>query len=329
MTNTPNNPPTPPTNRPTRRRLTADELIAIVIALTGIGTVFFWGIGQKNNPLNLATGNIATINKVNGHGELAESESNQTRERKPIAILPQPDETSSLPGATAPGVPVAVAPIAPPAIVPVPVPPVATPAAVPSPVASAPVFQDIPKELQGYIGELQKLHILDDFGDGKFDPGKPVTRGEYAKMLDRAFPDKPAVVPAISFKDIPANYPRKDAIDRAVKMNFMSGYSPSKFSPDEVIPRYQMQISLAKGMNLPVPADKEGDKVLSKFDDATKMPKYARGKVAAAVSAELVVKDKAVGKLGPVQSATRADAAALIYQALVKEGKLPPNLQAQ
>jgi S-layer homology domain len=107
----------------------------------------------------------------------------------------------------------------------------------------------------------------------------------------------------------------------------MSGYSPTKFSPNEVIPRYQMQISLAKGLNLPLPEDKERDAVLSKFNDAGKMPKYARAKIAAAVNSELVVKDKTVGKLSPMQNATRADAAALIYQALVKEGKIPPNLK--
>ena len=94
-----------------------------------------------------------------------------------------------------------------------------------------------------------------------------------------------------------------------------------------MIPRYQMQISLAKGLNLPLPAPKERDAVLAKFDDAGKMPKYAREKIAAAINSELVVKDKTVGKLSPMQNATRADAAVLIYQALVKEGKISPNLK--
>ncbi len=318
------NSPTP--NR--RRRLTADELIAIVIALAGIGTVFFWGLGQKNSPMSLVQGNIAPIE---GKGELVESEPNSGKKRQPIANTDPNSSATAIP----PAMPVEEIPAQPaeaPGAVVIPVAPplaAAPPAPVPAPVAVAPAFKDVPKEFwgQGYIIELQKRGILNDFGEGKFDPSKPITRGEYAMILTRAFPDKPAITPVLSFQDIPKNYPRKEAIDNAVKTGFMSGYSPTKFSPNEVIPRYQMQISLAKGLNLPLPDDKERDTVLSKFNDLGKMPKYARAKIAAAINSELVVKDKTVGKLSPMQNATRADAAALIYQGLVKEGKIPSNLQ--
>jgi hypothetical protein len=317
------NSPTPTPNR--RRRLTADELIAIVIALAGIGTVFFWGLGQKNSPLTLVQGNVAPIE---GKGELVENEPKSTKQRQPIATLPDPNASAT---AITPAVPVEEVPAKPaeaPGAVVIPVAPAVT-SVPPAPVAVAPEFKDVPKDFwgQGYISELQKRGILNDFGEGKFDPSKPITRGEYAMILTRAFLGKPAITPALSFQDIPKNYPRKDAIDGAVKMGFMSGYSPSKFSPNEVIPRYQMQISLAKGLNLPLPDDKDREAVLGKFDDAGKMPKYARAKIAAAINSELVVKDKTVGKLSPMQNATRADAAALIYQALVKEGKIPSNLQ--
>jgi S-layer homology domain len=325
------NSPTPTPNR--RRRLTADELIAIVIALTGIGTVFFWGLGQKNTPLNnLVQGNVAPIN---GQGELIENEPNSSKQRQPIASIPNPNQSATAIAPAAPAATVEEIPAKPaevPGAVVVPVAPPTTsvsPAPAPAPVAAVPEFKDVPKEFwgQGYITELQKRGILNDFGEGKFDPTKPITRGEYAMILTRAFPGKPAITPVLSFKDIPKNYPRKDAIDNAVKMGFMSGYSPSKFSPNEVIPRYQMQISLAKGLNLPLPDDKERETVLGKFNDSGKMPKYARAKIAAAINSELVVKDKTVGKLSPMQNATRADAAALIYQALVKEGKIPSNLK--
>jgi hypothetical protein len=319
------NSPTP--NR--RRRLTADELIAIVIALAGIGTVFFWGLGQKNNPMTLVQGNIAPIE---GKGELVESEPNSAKQRQPIATAPDANRSATAIAPAAPADSVEDIPAQPaeaPGAVVIPVAPPLAVSPAPAPVAATPTFKDVPKEFwgQGYITELQKRGILNDFGEGKFDPTKPITRGEYAMILTRAFPGKPAITPVLSFKDIPKNYPRKEAIDNAVKTGFMSGYSPTKFSPNEVIPRYQMQISLAKGLNLPLPEDKERDTVLSRFNDAGKMPKYARTKIAAAINSELVVKDQTVGKLSPMQNATRADAAALIYQALVKEGKITPNLK--
>ena len=319
MTNSPN--PTPNPNR--RRRLTADELIAIVVAMTGIGTVFFWGIGQRNSPLNLLKGGTAS---------LSGNVSQDNGERKSIASLSGREGTAAVvpPAiiATAPAVKLQeaelVQPTAPAVVIaPVVVPAVVTPGVVAAvPEIKAPVFTDVPKQFWGatYISELGKRGILDDFEPGKFDPTKPITRGEYAKMLDRAFADKTPTTIASSFQDIPADYPRKEAVDGSVKRGFMTGYSSTKFAPNQLMPRYQLQISLAKGLQLPVSASQ--DKVLSPFTDLAKMPKYAREKMASAVTAGLVVKDKSKNQLKPVQNATRADAAALIYEALVKEGKI-------
>jgi hypothetical protein len=194
--------------------------------------------------------------------------------------------------------------------------------AVAQPTSSTPAFQDVPDQYWGkdYITVLKERGVLDDFGTGKFDPNAPITRGEYAKMLDRAF-DRPVSQQVLEFKDIPDTYDRRAALDKAVKMGFMTGYSPSKFAPDEKIPRFQMQISLAKGLGLPTTGDAEA--ALTKYADADALPKYARPKMGAAIAAGLVVKDGADTKLQPVKSATRGEAAALIYEALVKDGKIP------
>ena len=89
-----------------------------------------------------------------------------------------------------------------------------------TPVAAKPTFTDVPKQFWGetYISaNYEKRGILDDFGTGTFDPtNQPITRGEYAKMLDRAFADKPTtniycLVSKISHTD----YPRKEAIDKS------------------------------------------------------------------------------------------------------------------
>ena len=315
MTNSPN--PTPNPNR--RRRLTADELIAIVVAMTGIGTVFFWGIGQKNSPLNLLqratpslSGNVSqtsgsegkSIASLNGREGTTAVVPPTIVATAPVVKLSEDEPVKPTTGA------VAIAPVVVPAVV------------TSAPEVKAPVFTDVPKQFWGetYISELGKRGILDDFEPGKFDPTKPITRGEYAKMLDRAFADKTPTTIASSFQDIPADYPRKEAVDGSVKRGFMTGYSSTKFAPNQLMPRYQLQISLAKGLQLPV-SDSQ-DKVLSPFTDLAKMPKYAREKMASAVTAGLVVKDKSKNQLKPVENATRADAAALIYEALVKEGKI-------
>jgi hypothetical protein len=335
MTNSPNQTPNP--NR--RRRLTADELIAIVVAMAGIGTVFFWGLGQKDRSINLLPGNANLGSESNTRkiGWLDRNEASAGRDRQTIATIGGDRDRQTPPqiAATNPVPPIvktvevpAETPFVPRPIIPAPV--VVAPAVVtPAPAAVKPEFTDVPKQFWGttYITELQKRGILDDFGTGKFDPSQPITRGEYAKMLDRAFADRSATTATANFKDIPSDYPRKEAIDKSVQLGFMSGYSPTKFSPNQTIPRYQMQISLAKGMKLAIPTSQ--DKVLSKFPDAIEMPKYAREKMAASVDAGLTIKDENKNLLKPVQNATRADAAALIYEALVKEGKIQPQQQQQ
>jgi S-layer homology domain len=322
MTNSPT--PTPNPNR--RRRLTADELIAIGVALAGIGTVFFWGIGQKYQPMFQAGMNSLSRDNPNRNASLLNSNSDSGQERRTIESVDRERQAAVMTSPTAALVP----PIVKTVEVPVETTPPTTTAALPAivpvvPVTKTPAFTDIPKQFWGetYITELKKRGILEDFGTGKFDPNKELTRGDYAKMLDRAFADKPTTAVKSAFKDIPSDYPRKEAIDKSVQLGFMTGYSPTKFSPNQPIPRYQLQISLAKGLKLAAPTGTK--EILNKFPDVQQMPEYARDKMAAAIDSGLVIKDTTPNLLKPVQNATRADAAALIYEVLVKEGKIKPE----
>jgi serine/threonine protein kinase len=185
-----------------------------------------------------------------------------------------------------------------------------------------PRFIDIPDKYFGKrkIEVLESMGVLQDFGGDKFDPNLPITRGEYAKMLDRAFVDRATTQQVLEFKDIPTTYARREALDRSVKIGFMTGYSKTLFKPDEKIPRYQMQVSLAKGMNLKPPADAAG--VLSKFTDLEGLPNWAKEKTAAAIKSRLLVRDGKDDKLQPTKDITRGEAATLIYEALVEEGKI-------
>ncbi len=325
MTNSPNQTPNP--NR--RRRLTADELIAIVVALAGIGSVFFWGLGQQNRATDSLSRGIATGSKdevAQVEGGTATNQGAITRERQQsnTTIVEQPQPTIN-PIIT---MPVLVVPAVPARTVTVP----RSTAVVPIPVAptvAKPAFTDVPQQFWAgnYIEELRKRGVLDDFGSGKFDPSLPITRGEYAKMIDRAFADRPQIVTSSGFKDIPDNYPRKEAIDKSVRIGFLSGYSPTKFAPEQKIPRYQLLISLAKGLALPIRPD--SDRILKKYSDAGQLPKYAKEKTAAALESGLIIKDDRPTLLKPNSDATRADAAALVYAAMVKDGKIQPQQQSQ
>jgi hypothetical protein len=336
--------PTPDPNSRRRRRLTADELIAILVAMAGIGAIFWWSVSHRTTGWNFAqTNNGAVANRsnvrtilpatgnttdqaqlpTNNKGPVAESPSEMimaTPASQPSAAAnaPVPSATTGIAAATsaiaAASQSQAAAELAP-----------SSPAVSDSslPTSTAPAFKDVESHwAKDYITVLRERQVLDDFGSGTFEPNLPITRGEYAKMLDRAFSDRVVTQQVLDFKDIPSTYQRREALDKSVKMGFMTGYSKTKFAPDEKIPRFQMQISLVKGLRLKVPSNVE--KILAKYSDASKMPKYARDKMAAAIDAGLVLKDKNAKLLQPTSITTRGEAAALIYEALIKDGKLSP-----
>jgi hypothetical protein len=321
MTQSPN-----PNNNNRRRRLTADELIAILVAMTGIGGIFWWVISHRTPNQGFFQANsgqpadVRTVSPLTEDPATPQSGGERSTKPKTLATPAQASAPSALAAPDAgEGNVETEAPGTRPTVL---VPPVVPLIAAASPV---PTFTDVPDKYFGKskIEVLQSMGVLQDFGGGKFDPNLPITRGEYAKMLDRAFVDRATTQQVLEFKDIPATYARREALDRSVKMGFMTGYSKTLFKPDEQIPRYQMQISLAKGLNLKPSADAAD--VLSKFTDTKGLPEWAKAKTAAAIGSGLIVKDGQDNKLQPIKATTRGEAATLVYEALVKEGKIKPS----
>lgn len=64
--------------------------------------------------------------------------------------------------------------------------------------------------------------------------------------------------------------------------------------------------------------------MLSRFTDSSGIASWARGKVAAATSAGLVVNYPEQSQLRPTAPATRAEVVAMMYQALAAQGVVAP-----
>jgi hypothetical protein len=89
------------------------------------------------------------------------------------------------------------------------------------------------------------------------------------------------------------------------------------FNHSKEIPRVQVLVSLANGLKLS--SDNQG--ALSIYSDASQIPGYATGSVAAATQRQLVVNYPTPSQLNPNRPATRAEVAAFVYQALVNAGR--------
>ncbi|NJP11201.1 MAG: S-layer homology domain-containing protein [Leptolyngbyaceae cyanobacterium RU_5_1] len=320
---------TPPGQRPPRLR--DDEPIALLVAFLAFGAIFFWALTQGREGFNWAdfipgvTG--AAPSKAPAVGLSPEPTISATPTDSTVsptsAAVPDQGTTLLTPASPAEGSAAQPESISPtPSASPAPTTPASsevgesspkpTPTTVPG---SAIAFSDVPKDYWAYpfISQLSALGIIGGFPDGTFKPNQPVTRAEFAVQIQKAF-TKPDQLSTKQFIDIPAGNKWAVAVDKAVKSNFMSGYPDGNFRPDQQVSRTEAVISIVRGLGLQPPADSEA--LLQPYEDRNQVPDWARSRMATAIEARLFSGDPDTKLLSPNQPATRADIAALLYQAL-------------
>ena len=210
--------------------------------------------------------------------------------------------------------------------------PTPTPAPVLTP-ALRTSFRDVPAHYWAYeyISGLARFSVISGFPDGTFKPDEPVTRAQFAAILNQAFMSaQPFQVPnerlnatqpsTPTFADMPNGHWAAGYITKARTAGFLSGYPGNQFKPNQPISRVQALISIANGLGY------QGESMaeLSAYRDAAAIPEYARPGITAAKAANIVVNYPALDLLLPNRSATRAEIAAFVYQALVNDGRAQP-----
>lgn len=295
----------PPPPDPRSSKLGFDELIGIVVAFTAIGTILFWSLAQKDKNFNL--NRLLPSSPTSGGTALSRPDAPQatTSPTTPPTSLPTllPGESPS-PEPTAPATPITpvnptpatsqrtsgIVPFFP---VPVPVSKAPAPAqpASPAPAKSTPVkaapaaalvkLKDVPDNFwaRPYIEEMRKRNIMSASPDGTFRPNGLMTRAEFASVLQRAFQDKPTET-APKFKDVPSGSSLSPAVKETAKTGFLRGTPNKDFLPTQLIPRAQVLVALANGLELKPPSSPE--KILQTYQDRNQIPKYALTPVATA-----------------------------------------------
>jgi len=326
-----------------RNPLGLDELIAILVAFGTMGTIFFWATSKNPTQFGMRNWQFPAV-----FSAPAVTPGNSTTLTPP---LPSSDVRSPAPAPAtkliplqpnaAPIAPIApIAPVAPlgpilPAIPPVgaivvpqtPIgrsasPPILTKPKAPKPKVGPVTFSDMPDKYwaRPFIVALVDRQIFTDFTENKFRPDEPMTRAELARLIERMSDKEPTRKP-INFEDVKDKNPTASAIDGSVEKGFLKGYPNNEFRPTKDVPRVEVIVALASGLNL----KKEGNptKILQVYTDRQKVPKWAVEKVAAATKAGIVVNHPKPTLLQPNKTATRAEVAVMIYQAMVKKGQVP------
>lgn len=184
-------------------------------------------------------------------------------------------------------------------------------------------FEDVPDDYwaKPYIDALSSRELTSGFEDGLFRPDQPVTRAQIANIVSKAF-DLEADEESLAFSDVADNYWARERIEKTVRGGFMTGYPDDTFAPDANVTRVEAFTTLVTGLGIEPPADVQ--QTVSRYTDADAIPNWATDKVAAATAGNLVVNHPELNQLNPEQPTTRAELAAMIYQALVSRGAVEP-----
>ncbi|MBH8563954.1 DUF1565 domain-containing protein [Nostoc sp. CENA67] len=303
---------------------TEDGLTVIATALPDIGSTNNPGgnILRNNAKFDLqnassnklvSVGNQINPTKVSGNIEFVD---NQVPTPTPTPI-PTPTPTP-IPTPTPTPTPTPI-PIPTPTPTPTPTPiPIPIPTPTPTPTPSPIELTDIGNHwAAAFIRELVRQGIINGFPDRTFKPDATMTRAQYAALLVKAFNPSPSRA-AIKFKDVPANFWASKVIQQAYQGLFLSGFPDNSFRPNQNIQRVQVIVSLVNGLGLFV-----DDATTTKtFDDQAKIPDYAKDEVVKAIQKQIIVNYPNPKQLNPTRDATRAEVAAIVYQALVDANRV-------
>jgi hypothetical protein len=168
-----------------------------------------------------------------------------------------------------------------------------------------------------FISALAKQGLISGFKDGSFKPDEKMTRAQYAALLVKAF--NPGVKrDTAKFTDVANDFWAKDVIQQAYRGEFVSGFPNNTFRPNENVQKVQVLVSVVNGLGLSA----SDPNALTAYDDRTKIPDYAKDEVTTATKKKIVVNYPQTQQLNPTKEATRAEVAAIIYQALVDAKKV-------
>ncbi|MBY0013614.1 S-layer homology domain-containing protein [Paenibacillus typhae] len=154
---------------------------------------------------------------------------------------------------------------------------------------------------------------IEGIGSGKFAPKSNVTRAEFAKMLIRALNLENSTATE-SFSDVASTAWYAPYVAVAAEKGIITGRNASTFDPNATITRAEMATMISRAVKSLNPAATTDASALSKFSDAAKISASLKDGVAFAASNNLVIGN--AGKFNPNDTATRAEAAVIIYRTI-------------
>ncbi len=193
-----------------------------------------------------------------------------------------------------------------------------------------PVYQKNPfPDTWGHWGEpairdLYQQGIIKGLSDHQFGPDVTLTRAQFITLLDRMMGWASYEIPGhdVTFTDDIPDW-AKDAVERATGLGIVSGYSDQTFRPHQPLNRVEMAAFLSRALKAKASAGQDSSaqentdeaealaRLRAAYSDAAEIPAWAVTAVAVLTDQNLM--KGSGGKFQPVKTATRAEAAQLLY----------------
>lgn len=183
-------------------------------------------------------------------------------------------------------------------------------------------FTDVPSdttEAGKAIYALSDMGAISGYTDGTFLPGKQITRAEFTRIAVSALRIYKEDAQT-ALLDIADGAWYRSYVASAVNNGLISGYPDGTFKPDNQITRAEVMTIIWRVMNNNNALDASAVSPAPYADDAA-IPEYARNYVYT-LAANGIVSASADNKITAEVPATREQCAVMLYNALVKLGKI-------
>ncbi|GEM_PF-6232562 len=179
-------------------------------------------------------------------------------------------------------------------------------------------------DMQGYAWAKESVEALADKRvitgneDGKFEPGRTITRDEFVKILVSAFSllDKNAKCAFTDVEDGQWYYPY---IASAVKTGLVKGVDAENFGVGMPVTRQDIAVIVGRYLNT-IQLDREPEQQKTEFTDMEDIAAYAKDSVAL-LAGYRILNGNMEKQFLPRANATRAEAAVIIYKLMEITGQ--------
>ncbi|OAB47310.1 S-layer homology domain-containing protein [Paenibacillus antarcticus] len=160
---------------------------------------------------------------------------------------------------------------------------------------------------EGVITSWNDRDLVSGYEDGTFRPEEKVNREEFTALVNRSFGLMGSET--IGFTDVKQTDWSYEDIGVAKKAGYVSGYPDGTFRPKNEMTRQEVAVIVANLLGL----NQSG--TIESLADGQGIPAWSKGAISAVIDNKIMA-GYPNGTFGPVRTATRAEAIAIIDKAL-------------